>query len=78
MSYEMEQEDFVRLKDAEIAALREEVANLVVRVEQLRKQAEDRNAWKERAQRLLETVDDCLARERARNEIRRQEQEAGL
>jgi uncharacterized protein YydD (DUF2326 family) len=74
----MEQEDFVRLKDAEIAALREEVANLVIRVEQLRKQADERDQWKERAQRLLETVDECLARERARNDVRRQEKEAGL
>lgn len=78
MSYEMEQEDFIRLKDAEIASLREEVANLVVRVDQLRKQAEEGDQWRERAKRLLDTLDECLGRERARNEIRRQEQEAEL
>jgi uncharacterized protein YigA (DUF484 family) len=64
------------LKDAEIASLREEVANLVVRVDQLRKQAEEGDKWRERAKRLLDTLDECLGRERARNEIRRQEQEA--
>ena len=78
MTYEMEAEDFIKLKDAEICALREEVANLVARVEYLRKQAEERDEWKERAKRLLESLDECLTRERARNEIRRQEQEAGL
>jgi len=76
MTYEMEAEDFIKLKDAEICALREEVANLVARVEYLRKQAEERDEWKERAKRLLESLDECLGRERARNEIRRQEQEA--
>jgi hypothetical protein len=78
MTYEMEAEDFIKLKDAEICALREEVANLVARVEYLRKQAQERDEWKDRAKRLLESLDECLTRERARNEIRRQEQEAGL
>jgi hypothetical protein len=76
MTYEMEAEDFIKLKDAEICALREEVANLVARVEYLRKQAEERDEWKERAKRLLESLDECLTRERARNAARKQEMEA--
>lgn len=32
MSYEMETEDFIRLKDAEIAALREQTDNLVAMI----------------------------------------------
>lgn len=76
MTYEMEAEDFLKLKDAEICALREEVANLVARVEHLRKQAEEKDEWRERAKRLLESLDECLSRERARNAARKQELEA--
>lgn len=78
MSHEMEQEDFVRLKDAEIAALNEEITMLRIRLEKVQQDAAEKAEWQERAQRLLSALDDALARERARNEIRRQEQEAGL
>ena len=78
MSYEMEQEDFIRLKDAEIAALREEIDNLVARIRVLQEREQQAQKWKEERDRLLLALDESLARERARNEIRRQEAEAGL
>ena len=74
----MEQEDFVRLKDAEIAALREEIDNLVARIRVLQQREEQARKWKDERDRLLLALDEALSRERARNEIRRQEQEAGL
>jgi|SanBayMetagenome_1026888.scaffolds.fasta_scaffold132831_2 hypothetical protein len=72
----MESEDFIAQKNAEIAALQEEITFLRVRVERAERQAAERAEWKERAQRLLVALDESLARERARNEARRQEQEA--
>lgn len=72
----MESEDFIAQKNAEIAALQEEITFLRVRVERAERQAAERAEWKERAQRLLTALDESLARERARNEARRQEQEA--
>lgn len=78
MSILMEQEDFVRLKDQEIAALREEVDNLVARIRVLQEREQAARKWKDERDRLLVALDEALARERARNEIRRQEQEAGL
>jgi hypothetical protein len=72
----MESEDFIAQKNAEIAALQEEITFLRVRVERAERQAAERAEWKERAQRLLVALDESLARERARNQARRQEQEA--
>lgn len=78
MSYEMEPEDFARLKDAEIAALREEIDNLVARIRVMQEREAKAAKWKEDRDRLLAALDECLGRERARNEIRRLEREAGL
>jgi predicted RNase H-like nuclease (RuvC/YqgF family) len=57
MSYEMEQEDFMRLKDAEIAALREQTDNLVAMI-----CAKDReiSSLTERLNRMTVALDDAL------------------
>ena len=78
MSYEMELEDFIRLKDQEIAALGEQIDNLIARIRIHEEREAQAQKWKEDRDRLLVALDEALARERARNEIRRQEQEAGL
>lgn len=74
----MEQEDFVRLKDAEIAALREEIDNLVARIRVLQEREEQARRWKDERDRLLVALDEALARERARRAIREQEEAAEL
>lgn len=76
MTYEMEAEDFMRLKDQEIAALGEQIDNLVARIRIHEEREAQAAKWKEDRDRLLLALDEALARERARNEIRRQEQEA--
>ena len=78
MSILMEQEDFVRMKDAEIAALREEIDNLVARIRVLQQREQQARKWKDERDRLLLALDEALGRERARKAIREQEQEAGL
>ena len=78
MNYAMEQEDFVRMKDAEIGALREEIDNLVARIRVLQQREEQARKWKDERDRLLLALDEALARERARKAIREQEEEAGL
>lgn len=76
MTYEMEAEDFIRLKDQEIAALGEQIDNLIARIRIHEEREAQAQKWKEERDRLLIALDEALARERARNEIRRQEQEA--
>ena len=76
MSHEMEQEDFVRLKDAEIAALREQTDNLVAMI-----CAKDReiSSLTERLNRMTVALDDALAivrGMRARDEAYKAELEA--
>ena len=78
MSYEMEQEDFVRMKDAEIAALREQIDNLVARIRVLQEREEAARKWKDERDRLLLALDEALGRERARRAIREQEEAAEL
>ena len=57
MSYEMEQEDFVRLKDAEIAALREQTDNLVAMICDKDRQIA---SLTERLNRMTVALDDAL------------------
>jgi len=76
MSHEMEQEDFVRLKDAEIAALREQTDNLVAMI-----CAKDReiSSLTERLNRMTVALDDALGivrGMRARDEAYKAELEA--
>lgn len=78
MSILMEQEDFVRLKDQEIAALREEIDNLIARIRVLQEREEQARKWKDERDRLLVALDEALARERARRAIREQEEAAEL
>ena len=57
MSHEMEMEDFLRLKDAEIAALKEQIDNLVAMV-----CGKDREiaSLSERLNRMSEALDEAL------------------
>lgn len=57
MSHEMEMEDFLRLKDAEIAALKEQIDNLVAMV-----CCKDREiaSLSDRLNRMTEALDDAL------------------
>ena len=76
MSYEMETEDFIRLKDAEIAALREQTDNLVAMI-----CAKDReiSSLTERLNRMTVALDDALGivrGMRARDEAYKAELEA--
>ena len=78
MSHEMELEDYYNQQKAEIAALKEQIDNLIARIRIHEEREAQAQKWKEDRDRLLLALDECLTRERARNEIRRQEQEAGL
>lgn len=78
MSHEMDLEDYYQHQVAEIAALKEQIDNLVARIRMHEEREKQAAKWKEERDRLLAAVDDCLARERGRNELRRQELEAGL
>lgn len=76
MSHEMEMEDFVRLKDAEIAALREQTDNLVAMI-----CAKDREitSLTDRLNRMTVALDDALGIVRgirARDEAYKAELEA--
>jgi predicted RNase H-like nuclease (RuvC/YqgF family) len=76
MSYEMEQEDFMRLKDAEIAALKEQIDNLVAMI-----CGKDReiSSLTERLNRMTVALDDALGivrGMRARDEAYKAELEA--
>ena len=76
MSHEMELEDYYNQQTAEIAALKEQIDNLIARIRIHEEREAQAQKWKEDRDRLLLALDECLTRERARNEIRRQEQEA--
>lgn len=78
MSHEMDLEDYYHQQRAEIAALKEQIDNLVARIRMHEEREKEAAKWKEDRDRLLAALDDALARERARNEIRRQEREAEL
>lgn len=68
MSHEMELEDYYLQQKAEIAALREQVDNLVALIRQHEERAAAAEKWKADRDKLLTALDDALARERARNE----------
>lgn len=51
---------------------------LVARIRVMQEREAKAAKWKEDRDRLLAAPDECLGRERARNEIRRLEREAGL
>ena len=76
MSNEMDFEDYYHHQRAEIAALKEQIDNLIARIRIHEEREAQAQKWKEDRDRLLAALDEALARERARNEIRRQEQEA--
>jgi hypothetical protein len=78
MSNEMDFEDYYHQQRAEIAALKEQIDNLIARIRMHEEREKIAAKWREERDRLLAAVDDCLARERGRNELRRQELEAGL
>lgn len=78
MSGEMDFEDYYHQQRAEIAALKEQIDNLIARIRMHEEREKIAAKWREDRDRLLAAVDDCLARERGRNELRRQELEAGL
>lgn len=78
MSGEMDFEDYYHQQRAEIAALKEQIDNLIARIRMHEEREKIAAKWREERDRLLAAVDDCLARERGRNELRRQELEAGL
>lgn len=78
MSNEMDFEDYYHQQRAEIAALKEQIDNLIARIRMHEEREKIAAKWREDRDRLLAAVDDCLARERGRNELRRQELEAGL
>lgn len=68
MSYEMEVEDFVKLKDQEICALREQIDNLIARIRLHEEREAQAQKWKEDRDRLLAALDEALVRERGRIE----------
>jgi len=78
MSHEMDLEDYYHQQRAEIAALKEQIDNLIARIRVHEEREKQALKWREDRDRLLLAVDECLARERARNDVRRQEAEAGL
>jgi hypothetical protein len=74
----MDLEDYYHQQRAEIAALKEQIDNLIARIRMHEEREKIAAKWREDRDRLLAAVDDCLARERGRNELRRQELGAGL
>ena len=74
----MDFEDYYHQQREEIAALKEQIDNLITRIRVHEEREAKAAKWKEERDRLLLAVDECLARERARNDLRRQEAEAGL
>jgi len=76
----MEQEDFIALKNAELAACREQIDNLVAVIVTRDKRIAE---LEEQVQRMTAVLDEVLGLERRREEaakadIARQEEEAGL
>lgn len=76
MSNEMDFEDYHHHQRAEIAALKEQIDNLIARIRIHEEREAQAAKWKEDRDRLLAALDEALARERARNAARKQEQEA--
>jgi len=64
----MDLEDYYHHQKAEIAALREQIDNLVARIRVHEEREREAAKWREDRDRLLAALDDALARERARNE----------
>ena len=62
----------------EVAALNEEIDRLLAALKLQREKAEQAEALREQVQRLTLALDEALALVRARRDIERQEQEAGL
>jgi len=62
----------------EVAALNEEIDRLLAALKLERDKAEQAAQLREQVQRLTLALDDALAMVRARRDIERQEQEAGL
>lgn len=63
---------------AEIGALNEEIDRLLAALKQEREKAEEAAQLREQVKRLTLALDEALAMVRARRDIERQEQEAGL
>lgn len=62
----------------EVVALNEEIDRLLAALKLEREKAEQAAQLREQVQRLTLALDDALAMVRARRDIERQEQEAGL
>lgn len=62
----------------EVSALNEEIDRLLAALKVEQEKSRDADALREQVSRLTLALDDALAIIRGRNEIRRQEQEAGL
>ena len=62
----------------EVAVLNEEIDRLLAALKQQREKADQADKLREQVQRLTLALDDALAIVRARRDIERQEQEAGL
>lgn len=62
----------------EVAVLNEEIDRLLAALKQQREKADEADKLREQVSRLTLALDDALALVRARRDIERQEQEAGL
>jgi len=62
----------------EVSVLNEEIDRLLAALKQQREKADQADKLREQVQRLTLALDDALAIVRARRDIERQEQEAGL
>lgn len=62
----------------EVAVLNEEIDRLLAALKQQREKADEADKLREQVSRLTLALDDALAIVRARRDIERQEQEAGL
>jgi hypothetical protein len=62
----------------EVAVLNEEIDRLLAALKQQREKADQADKLREQVSRLTLALDDALALVRARRDIARQEQEAGL
>lgn len=68
MSHEMDFEDYYHQQRSEIAALKEQIDNLIARIRLHEEREAQAQRWKEDRDKLLAALDDALARERARIE----------
>jgi hypothetical protein len=62
----------------EVAVLNEEIDRLLAALKQQREKADEADKLRDQVSRLTLALDDALAIVRARRDIERQEQEAGL